>query len=50
MCSYSDIGVYRFGVCLDLVLKLVDHFEGGFATDRIEVSSLEERFLVINRA
>ena len=33
MSSSSDIGVDRFRVCLDLVLKLVERFEGGFAMD-----------------
>ena len=36
------------GVCFNLVSKLVERFEGGFATDGSEVGSLEEGDLVIN--
>ena len=50
MCYYSDIGVDGLGVCLDLILNLVERFEGGFATDGIEVSFFEEGILGINRA
>ena len=50
MCSSSKIGVDGLGICLDLVLKLVERFEGGFATDGSEVSSLEKGVLVINVA
>ena len=35
---------------LDLISKLVEHFKGRFATDGIDVSSLEEGLLVINRS
>ena len=37
-------------VCLDLVFKLVERFEGGFDTDGSEFRSLEEGVIVINRA
>ena len=47
MCSSSEIGLYRLGVCLDLVSNIVEHFEGGFATDESEVSLLEEGVLEI---
>ena len=50
MCSSSEIGVYGLGVCLDLVLKLVENFEGRFAMDGSEVCLTEEGVLVINRA
>ena len=50
MCSSSDIGVDGLVVCLHLVSKLVEHFEGGFATDGSDISSLENGVLVINVA
>ena len=50
MCSSYKIGVDGLGVCLDLILNLVERFEGGFATDGIEVSFFEEGILGINRA
>ena len=46
----SNIGVYGLGVFLDLVSNLVEHFEGGFATDGSDVSSLEKVVLVVNVA
>ena len=46
----SDIEVNRLDICLDLVLKIVEHFKGGFATDGIEVSLLENGVLVTNSA
>ena len=49
ICSSSKIGVDRFRVVLDLVSKLVESFEGRFATDWSEVGSLEEGVLVIDR-
>ena len=49
MCSSSDIEVDGLGVCLDIVLKLMEIFKGGFITDGSEVISLKEVFLVINR-
>ena len=48
MSSPSDIVVDRFRVGLDFVLKLVESFEGCFATDWSEVGSLEEGVLVID--
>ena len=50
MCSSYEIGVDRLGICLDIISKLVDHFEGGFTTDGSEVSLLEEGVLVINKS
>ena len=50
MCSSSEIVVYGLGICLDLVSKLVESFEGGFDTDGSEVISLEKVVLVINIA
>ena len=50
MCSSSDIGVDRLGVFVDLVPKLVDRFEGGFATNGSEGSFLKEGVLIIHRA
>ena len=50
MCSSSEIGVDRLGFCLDLISKLVERFEGGFAIDGSDVSSLEKDVLVINVA
>ena len=50
MYSSSDNGVDRLSVGLNLVLKIVEHFEGGFATYGVEVRSLEEGVLVINIA
>ena len=50
MCSSSGIGVDGLGVCVDLVLKLVERFEGGFAMDGSEVRSLGKGVLVINVA
>ena len=47
MCSYSDIVLYGLGVLLDLVSKLVDRFEGGFSTDRSEVSLLQKGVLIV---
>ena len=47
MCSSSNILVDRPGVGFNLVLKLVERFESGFATDGSEVGSLEEGVLVI---
>ena len=41
MCSSSDIGVYRLHVDLNLFLKLVENFEGGFAMDGSEFFSIE---------
>ena len=42
MCSSSEIGVYGIFVCFDLVLKLVERLEGGFAMDGSEFSLLEK--------
>ena len=50
MCSSSKIGVDGLGVCLDLVLKLVERFEGGFDTDGSDFILLEEGVLVMNSA
>ena len=50
MRSSSDIGLERLGVCLDLVSKLVESFEGGFATDGSEARSLEKGVFVIDVA
>ena len=50
MCSSSQIGVDGLRVGLGLVLNLVEHFEGGFATDWSEVCSLEDGVLVIDGA
>ena len=50
MCSTYKVEVNVFGVFLDLVLKLVERFEVGFATDGSEVSSLKEGVLVVNRS
>ena len=50
MCYSSKIGLDGLGVCLDIVLKLMERFEGGFAMDGSEVILLEEGVLVINRA
>ena len=47
MCSSSNILVERLGVYFNLVPKLGGRFKGGFATDGIEVGSLEEGFLVV---
>ena len=41
MCYSFNIGLDRLGVCLDLVLKLVQSFGDRFDTDESEVSSLE---------
>ena len=49
MCSSSKIGVDGFRVFLDLVLKLVDSFEGGFVMDWSEVGLIEYGVLVIDR-
>ena len=46
----SNIGVYGLGVFLDLVSKLVEHFQGWFDTDGIDVSSLKKGTLVIKVA
>ena len=50
MCSSSEIGVDGLGVCIDLVLKPVECFEGDFDTDGSEVSSIKEGVLVVNTA
>ena len=50
MCSSSKIVVDALGVFLDLVLKLVERFEGGFAKYWSEVSLLKKGVLVINVA
>ena len=50
MCSYSNIGVDGLGFCNDLESKIVERFEGGFATDGSEFRSLEKGVLVINIA
>ena len=50
MCSSSEIRVDRLGVCLDLVLNILERFEGEFSTGGSEVISLKEGVLVINRA
>ena len=49
MCSSSEIGVDGISVVLDFILKLVEHFEGGFAMNWSEVCSLEEGVLVVDR-
>ena len=49
MCSSSDIGTDSLCVGFNLVLKLVERFEGGLATDGSEAISLEEGVFVINR-
>ena len=48
MCSSSEIGLYGIVVCFDLVLKLVERLEGGFAMDGSEFSLLEKGVLVVN--
>ena len=48
MCSSYKIGVDGLGVCLDLVFKLVERFEGGFATYGSDFILLEEGVLVMN--
>ena len=48
MCSSSEIEVYGFRIGLDFVSKLVECFEGGFATDWSGVFLLEEGVLVID--
>ena len=50
MYSSSDIGVGGLRVGINLVSNIVENFEGGFATDGSEVSSLKEGVLVIDRA
>ena len=50
MCSSSNIGVDGLGIFLDLVLKLVERFKGGFSTDGSHVSLLEKGDLVMNVA
>ena len=50
MCSSYGIGVYGLEACLDIFSKLVERFEGGFATAGSGVISLEEGVLVINSA
>ena len=47
--SSSDIGEDDSRVYLDLVSKIVDNFEGGFATYWSEVGLLEYDVLVIDR-
>ena len=37
MCSSYNILVDGLGICLDLVLKLVEFLDGGFAKDGSEV-------------
>ena len=46
MCSSSDIQVDGLGVCFNFVLKIVERFGGGFATDGREVGLLEQGVLV----
>ena len=50
MWSSSKIGVDGLGIFLDLILKLVKGFEGGFATYGSEVGSLKKGVLVTNIA
>ena len=39
--SSSKIEVDRFRVCLDYVMRILDRFEGGLATNWSEASSLK---------
>ena len=48
LCSSSDIEIDSLGVGLNLVSRLVERFEGGFATDGSEFSLLEDGVLVMN--
>ena len=48
MCSSSEVGLYGLDVGFYSVSKLVERFEGGFATDGSEVASLEECVFVVN--
>ena len=48
MYSSYEIEVYGIRVCLDFVLKLVDRFEGGFATNFSEARLIEEGVFVID--
>ena len=50
MFSSSEIGVDGIGICLDLVSKFVECFEGGSAMEVSEVRSLKKGFLVMNSA
>ena len=50
MCSSSNILVDSLGVGFNFVPKLVESFEGGFATDGSEFGSLKEGVFVINIA
>ena len=46
--SSSEIWLDGLGVFFYLIPKLVESFEGGFATDGSEVGVLEKSVLVIN--
>ena len=48
MCSSSKIGVDGLRVGLDFVLKLVESFEGGLATDWSVFYLIKEDVLVID--
>ena len=50
MCYSSEIGVDGLGVDHDLVLKILESFEGGFTTYWSEFCLLEEGVLVVDRA
>ena len=50
MCYFSDISVDSLGVCFDLIPKLVERFESGFATDGSEIGSLKKGVFVANIA
>ena len=49
MCSSSEIGVDGLGFFLNLILKIVERFEGGFAMNGSKANSLKYSVLVINR-
>ena len=52
MDTYSSSEIVADGLCvgLDVILKFVERFKGGFAMDWSEVCYLEEGVLVIGRA
>ena len=50
MCYYSDILVDGLSVFFYFILKLVEHFGGGFVADGGEVGSLKEGIFAVNIA
>ena len=48
VCSSYKLLVDGLGFCFHLIPKLVECFEGGFATGGSKVGSLEEVVFVIN--